>query len=527
MRFKNLTIKAKLISSFTLVILIMILLTTISILNIKKIDTSYTDMYKFGTESYKEIASISTQYQRMRVNLRDVIIKDEIEEKDKHVEAISNLNKEIDKSLKKFEDLIKNEDIQYKFNELKNNIEKYEPIKQEIIYHSLNNENEQAIEDLNKNIQLALDIDENIKDLSDLNNNHMNKQSILNTAYIHKIIVTLIIFVIIGILISILSSIYIILNINNIIYSLKNYSSEVASGNLAADYKLKSKNELTLLGESFKNTVEKMKIIISKVMEKADILTNSSEILKNNCNDIASSSESTTITMAEMSEAIQSIAENIGTISISAENTNKSARLGSKQIELTAKQMQKISQSNNNINDSINNLKENLGQIYTFVEVITNISEQTKLLSLNASIEAAKAGDAGNGFAVVAQAIKDLALKSSEGANEIKKLVKIIDIQTQSTVENIKQGNRVIEEGDTVIKVASQSFEEITMAIEVLNNQIHESAGAIEEVTAGIESIASAMQEQTAGIQETNSISETLFDLSKDLNNLIKEFKIK
>jgi methyl-accepting chemotaxis protein len=192
----------------------------------------------------------------------------------------------------------------------------------------------------------------------------------------------------------------------------------------------------------------------------------------------------------------------------------------------------------------LGNHSQKIGKI---LEVISQISDQTNLLALNAAIEAARAGEHGRGFAVVADEVRKLAEESKHSADQIADLIATIQNDTARAVNIMEKGNTEVQNGLQVVDTAGQSFQQILQSIQGVTSQIQEVAAtsqeisaSSEEITASVEEVASIASEaaastnqvatsaetQLASIQEiTQSINE-LSKLALDLQDTVNQFKM-
>ena len=195
--------------------------------------------------------------------------------------------------------------------------------------------------------------------------------------------------------------------------------------------------------------------------------------------------------------------------------------------------------------ESVAELGERSQEIGEIINTISGIAEQTNLLALNAAIEAARAGEHGRGFAVVADEVRKLAEQSSEAANEVASIIQAIQNETQKAVSSMKDGTAAVKEGSTVVSRAGEQFQHIVESIHEVDELIqknHKEANsasdasmevlsAAEEVeqltknvTANIDAISSATQEQSATMEEIAASSRNLSDLSDGLKKEINKF---
>ena len=206
-----------------------------------------------------------------------------------------------------------------------------------------------------------------------------------------------------------------------------------------------------------------------------------------------------------------------------------------------------INESTTVVNDLVQKLSQQTNEIEKMTKVITDITDQTNLLSLNAAIEAARAGDHGKGFAVVADEVRKLAESSKQSANSIVELTMEIQKDTANVEQAVTNAIGSVKDGVKIINHAGESFTEIVGAVNMMTTQIEEISATAEQISASAEevtasvteiangadtaaqsinSIASSMEEQTATMQEVSGIASGLVDSATELQQEISKFRV-
>jgi methyl-accepting chemotaxis protein len=353
------------------------------------------------------------------------------------------------------------------------------------------------------------------------------------------------------------------------IQKLQQSVSKIASGDLTEeDMETNSTGEVKELGEAFNRMKESLATLIQTMRKNTQQLSHSSEDLAGHTNkaltyieqtaDLADrladnskiSAESANISanaMRETTEAVQKMAESTANIHTNTQQMKQLADMGIHSIHAIEKQMEEISSSTNVTETLIVRLLEQSNEIQQMTKLITDITDQTNLLALNAAIEAARAGEHGKGFAVVADEVRKLAEQSKESAYKIHRLTNEIQHETTQVAASVEQSVNASESGVSIVKQAGETFIQIEKAVDQIADEIGGAALVVDEITASIEEVAASVvgiskqsgdsaahagkvaetiEEQVSIMQEISSVSQQLTAESEFLENMVEKFKV-
>ncbi len=374
---------------------------------------------------------------------------------------------------------------------------------------------------------------------------------------------------IISIVIGIVSVIIIIRVVIMPLKKLAGAVDQIATGDLTVDdVVVKSKDEVATIATSFNVMKSSLRELISVANQNAEQLsvisrelTTSTAQVSSTSTTVASSIEQitestqgssqiaidTSVAMDETAFGIQNIAESTQTVHNEAQNTQAVASKGLVTIADAKEQMQDIYSSTKLTTELISKLIAHSEQIQSISNVITDITDQTNLLALNAAIEAARAGEHGKGFAVVADEVRKLAEQSKSSANLIVNLTSEILHETKNVEGAVAESLQRVEAGVKVIEVAGDSFNQITGAVENMTMRIADASAVTEQISAATEEVSASVSElasnvsgvagnteeiaqqigeQVASIQEINAVSTELEIKAEELAQAIAKFKI-
>ena len=248
-----------------------------------------------------------------------------------------------------------------------------------------------------------------------------------------------------------------------------------------------------------------------------------------------------------LSDAIQKMASDAASATTKSIDAANIARESGETLEKAIEQIKSIEKSSNKTKEAVTALGENSQKIGNIVDTISGIAEQTNLLALNAAIEAARAGEQGRGFAVVADEVRKLAESSHEATQQISDLIKMTQGDTEKAVKDMEAGVEVVRVGTENIISMGEAFRRIMDIVEKVSQQMQGISTATrtmarngEEIVEHIriisdtskssaeeaETVSAATEEQTASVHEIASESTNLARMANELQQEVKKFKI-
>jgi methyl-accepting chemotaxis protein len=297
-------------------------------------------------------------------------------------------------------------------------------------------------------------------------------------------------------------------------------------GDLTQKINTQSKDEMGDLAQAFNKFIANLRSIMIDVNNGGNDVEETASQLTNNSRQVASGANENAAAMAEIATTVEQVSANIQEIATAAQLTENRAADGAKQLNSFNEQFRKNNDIVGEVANTINNLNEKSKQISQIVNFITQIAEQTNLLALNAAIEAARAGEHGRGFAVVADEVRKLAEESAQATKEIGDIIKGIQGEADKAATEVDIAGSLVGEINNSIVHLGEAFNEIEGKVKGLASQIEDIAAASEQMSAGVQNVAATTEQQTASMQEVSAYAESLANTSNDLKSLIGKFKI-
>ena len=344
---------------------------------------------------------------------------------------------------------------------------------------------------------------------------------------------------------------------------------QIAAGDLGiADLEVESKDEIGQLAHSVNEMKQHLKELIRGIANSSSQVAAASEQLTagaeqsahvvtqvaESINEVAQGAEKQMRAVSETSSAVEHISSGMEQAAAgsaqAAEHSTQAARKakeGDLAVGRAVTQMASIEKTVNNSAQVVAKLGERSKEIGQIVSVISGIAGQTNLLALNAAIEAARAGEQGRGFAVVADEVRKLAEQSQEAAQRIAELIGEIQGDTDQAVVAMSEGTREVKVGSEVVTAAGQAFAEITELVAHVSEQVQDISEVMQRMSQGSEKIvasvhtvsnlseaamgeaqtvSAATEEQSASMEEIASSSRALANLAQDLQEAVNRFRL-
>ncbi|OWR29557.1 methyl-accepting chemotaxis protein [Saccharibacillus sp. O23] len=563
------TIQTKLLSGFLGVTLLLAIVSFVSLSNLNGLGHQAGEVNTKWMPSVTLLGTMNGDVSDVERLLLNMIVENRSSEFGEIKKTYTDLLAKIETEREQYKQLIRTDEEQKLFEEFSTNYDTFLAALPPLVAAAENNQEEQARTLHREAFSVWNTANNSIMELIALDNQQaggMTQEAVDRSQTATTIVIVL---SAIAIVLAVLIAVVLGRMIATPLKRVQKASERIASGDLTGEeIKVSSRDEIGAMASAFNAMTVSLRELVESVAASSELVAASSEELTASAeqNKLASEQIAATVqetaagtvhqvdiaetsaqAMQEMSIGAEQIATRAQTVAASAAEAASRSQSGSEAIQQAISQMDSIRESVTSMSGVVKELGTRSEEIGMITSDITAIASQTNLLALNAAIEAARAGEAGRGFAVVADEVRKLAEQSSESAKRISELVTLIQSDTNSAIEAAEINDREVYKGIEMVSAAGGAFDNILGAVGQVAGDIEEvSAGAEQmsastneilnyvqqssriagEASSGMTEVSAATQEQLASMEEIASSSSALSTTAEQLYTNVSRFKI-
>lgn len=449
---------------------------------------------------------------------------------------------QIDESIRTYEQLISGNEERNIFNDFQRLYKEYLVVHQKLLILSRANKNEDAKQLLlTKSLEAYNEYSDLLLKLSDLN--YKGAQDASNygdVIYDESIKIMLFILVIVSLLVLVTStaiSKFIITSIKTV----QSFMAKLANGDLSERIADIGNNELGILAQGCNETADKISEMTEQLITVADNTATSAEILASTMNQVEHNSQQMLVQVEQIATALNEMSSTALEVSKNATEAETSAgeamgnvSEGNKSLGESDNISVKIGAAIRDSGSIVNQLKDYSIEIGSVIDVITSISEQTNLLALNAAIEAARAGEAGRGFAVVADEVRSLAAKTQQSTIDIQEIISKLQSQAEKADHYMKANTSLLDESQMVSEKVRSAFQGISASVNAISNvntvvatASSEQSSVTEDISRNISSTVEMVDQNVVGVGNASKACHDVLSEAGKQKQLLAFFKTK
>jgi methyl-accepting chemotaxis protein len=534
-------LKTKLVGGFLFVSLAAFAVGLGGYFNLHRVDAGSVKIYVQIAKPLGELTLLSADFQRLRVNSHKMVAEKDKDEQEDMVHRSVELDKQINKRVQTYEKTILGDDGKKQFDAFKTSLKEFEgqldKLNKLITAGNVDAATQLLMDDYDRT---ARGLQKAIEKLVESKMANGKQVADDNAAVTRNASLFILVLAVGGAVFALVLGIFLSNRIVRPIADLADEAHQIASGDLTVQIRVDSQDEIGLLARSFSSMAESLRGTIRQVADTSNLLSNSANQVLNISEKIAAGAEEVvnqamTVATAgeEMAATSNDIANNCQNAATGALDASSGASDGSVIVDKTVQAMNQIAQRVHETAVTVTNLGERSDQIGHIVGTIEDIADQTNLLALNAAIEAARAGEQGRGFAVVADEVRALAERTTRATKEISQMIHTIQRETRSAVTAMEEGVHEVEQGKDDAARSGVALQHIMEQINTVSMQISQVATAAEEQTATTNEISVNMHQITGVIQQTATgahqsaaAAAELSQLATELQQLVARFRI-
>ncbi len=536
---RNMKIGTLLLCGFIIPVIALFGLVWMSISQMGAINHQSTIISSNWLPSVQLIERINTQTADLRNKESVHIISTNAEQIRAADQAIQTAKATVQATLAAYEKLVSSDEEAQLLQEFKAKYSDYLNIQKDLLVLSEQNKNEEAKDlYLGTSREAYLGYSAVLTKLSELNERSANEASEYGGVIYNSAIQLMLWVVVVVTIIVIFTGLYISKNLTSSIKVVQDAMSKMAEGDLTVRINQLGKNELGMLAENYNITAVKLSNLTSQLVSVADNVASSSETLAatmsqadGNSKNMLSQVEQIATALTEMSSTALEMSQNAASAETAASEAIQNVEIGNQSLVESNKISAKIGDSISEATDLVNQLKEYSTEIGAVIEVINSISEQTNLLALNAAIEAARAGEAGRGFAVVADEVRSLAAKTQQSTIDIQEIITKLQSQAEKADQFMKSNTKLIDDSQQIAHHVQQAFKKITDSVTTISDvntlvatAASEQSSVTEDISTNISLTVEIVNKNVAGIAQSTNASRVLAQESENQKRLLSVF---
>lgn len=526
---------------FSIIVLVVFALGVVAVLQMNKLRESEQDVETHWMASIREIGKIQTGVLRLRLESLRVTVTTDQQQRQSRIDSLSGYRTAVQNSISVYEPMLSGPKERELYQPVASDIQRYFKLLDELEPLLRSGDNNSAVSLINTRISpVTNSMQENLNRLSDYNDQGATRSGI-DAATTYKNGLMLVIGLLsTTVILTVALATLLTRSITTPINDALAVAERIAGADLSIHVAVSGRDEAGRLLAALAKMQNNLRETIASIADSAHQLASASEEMTAVTEDASRglvrqndevSQAATAVT--EMSAAVDEVARNAEAASQSSRETMGFTRSGIENVAQTLKAIESLATNVSSTGDQVKALSSRAQDISKVVEVIRAIAEQTNLLALNAAIEAARAGEQGRGFAVVADEVRALAHRTQQSTQEIEQMISAIQVDSTQAVSAMSVSTQMANNSISVAQAADLSLKQIAEAMAQINERnlliataSEEQAQVAREADQNLTSIRELSVQSSAGASQTASACGEMANLAIEMNRLVARFKV-
>lgn len=540
-KFDDISLQGKLTLNFLISGGVLIAAIVFCLFEIRSVGHATEEIANDWLPSVQQAAEISQLRLRYRVRSLESMLASSDEERAKIESSLESLETSLEASLKKYEPLLSSEEERQLFQAAVAAVTVYRDTVHEALNLAKSGKQEEA-QNLRRTtwVKAADNVRDQVDGMLKINREGSEAAAKRADSDIVTAMFGGILALVAGIVVAVIATVLLARGLSRRLAASVVTARQIASGDLTCAIPVASKDEvgqlitaMTEMQSSLRTAMQETRRNAESILECSERLNGSVRQMENSANVQSTAASAIAANVEEVTVSINHVSDNTNDAAGAAQTSDRKAKEGHDQIESLITHIGEVAQVVRNTAEQMCKLESQSGKISHIVAVIKDIADQTNLLALNAAIEAARAGEQGRGFAVVADEVRKLSERTALSTGEIATMVDAIQISTHDVVAEVRHGVALADESVINARQAGESIaslqdmaRQVARIVAEVNEALHEQSAASNDVARKIEDVATHAEEASSIARLTAADSETMSQTAHSMQQFVARFRI-
>lgn len=541
MKFRDLKIGPRAALIFSVIVAVVVVMGLLSANKLERLRQAEQDVETNWMASIRLAGLINSSVLRLRLeSLRATTTNDPVV-REQTVKTFPDYRREFTRLIRRYESVVASPEEQSLYDKVRASADRYEELLNQLAPMLLSGDDAAASALISSAIRpLTNSLVDQISDLMDYNDQGAKAAGVLAGEIYHSGLVTIYSLLLAVVTLTIVLGYMLVRSVTQPLDEALSIAKVIANKDLSQNFKVSGRDEAAAMLAAISQMQNNLKDTLTHISDSSTQLASAAEemaaVTEESSRGLVKQNDEVNqaaTAVNEMSAAVDEVAVNAAEAADASGRAQQLTKSGLENVKRTLGAIQALSSYVESTGEQIQTLSSRAQDISKVIEVIRAIAEQTNLLALNAAIEAARAGEQGRGFAVVADEVRALAHRTQQSTQEIEQMIGSIQDDSLQAVKAMVESQKMADEATSVAQLASESLEEISQSITMINERnvliataSEEQAQVAREIDRNLTSIRDLSTQSAAGASQTASASGEVSNLAVGLNRVVQDFKL-